>query len=450
MNMESKILIKDANIVNRGKTSTGSVLIEGKRIKKIYNPHEEIPPLLEKECKVIDARGMYLIPGVIDDQVHFRDPGLAYKGDISSESKAAIAGGVTSFMDMPNTNPQTTTIEALEYKWERAAEASFANYAFYLGATNDNIDEIKKVDNTKICGVKVFLGSSTGNMLVDKEKTLSRIFAESQTLVAAHCEKEEIIKKNIEIYKNKFGDYIPIEYHPEIRSEEACYRSSSEAAELADKYGTQFHILHLSTSKELSILDSKPLQEKKITGEVCVHHLRFNNEDYGRLGTKIKWNPAIKTKNDMDGLLAGLKNGKVDIIATDHAPHLLSEKEGGCLQAASGGPLVQHSLQVMLQMFYQGKISIEDIVWKMCHNPAILFRVIDRGFVEEGCFADLVLIKKQDYTVTKQNLLYKCGWSPLEGEVFSYTIDTVFLNGKIAYANGEINEQKGEMLLFNR
>lgn len=446
----NKILIKNANIVNRQKIYRGSVLCQNQRIKKIYREGESIPQLLEQECTIIDATNMYLLPGVIDDQVHFRDPGLTHKGDIASESKAAIAGGVTTYMDMPNTNPQTTTVEAINNKLEHASQTSYANYAFYLGATNNNIEEIKKADKSKICGVKVFMGSSTGNMLVDDKKALSAIFAEAETLVAAHCESESIIKQNLEHYKKLLGENIPIKYHPLIRSEEACYRSSSEAAELATKYNTQFHILHLSTAKEVSIFDVKPLENKKITGEVCVHHLWFSDQDYEKYGSRIKWNPAVKTINDRAALMEGIRSGKLDVIATDHAPHLLSEKEGGCLTAASGGPLVQHSLQMMLELHNKSQISLEEIVQKMSHNPAILFKVVDRGFVDEGMFADLVLVKKEPYTVSSNNILYKCGWSPLEGQTLAYSINTVILNGQIAFQNGEVNNVRGEMVSFKR
>lgn len=442
------ILIKNATIVNEGRSFRGSVLVEYDKIKTIYEG--QVPEQIENQATVIDARDMWLLPGAIDDQVHFREPGLTHKGDIASESRAAIAGGVTSFMEMPNTKPQTTSIEELEKKFEIAEQNAYANYSFYLGATNDNLNELKKVDNKNVCGVKVFMGSSTGNMLVDQENSLRAIFAEVDNLIATHCEKEEIIKQNIEHYKAKFGDNIPIEYHPLIRSAEACYRSSAEAAELADKYGTQLHILHLSTEKEVSLFDNKPLQEKKITGEVCVHHLWFSDEDYKKYGNRIKWNPAVKTKNDRDALLQGLLQGKLDVIATDHAPHLPSEKEGGCLQAASGGPLVQHSLQMMLEMSKQGKITKEQVVEKMAHNPAILYKIDKRGFIKEGYYADLVLVKAKDYTINQDNILYKCKWSPLENETMSYTIDTVLLNGQIAFNNGEVKKVATRRLQFNR
>lgn len=444
------ILIKDATIVNEGERYIGSVLVNGDKIEKIFR--SEIPSeLLSNKVDVINAKGKLLIPGVIDDQVHFRQPGLTHKGDISSESKAAIAGGVTSFMEMPNTKPPTTTIEELNKKFEIAAETAYANYSFYLGATNENIKELNKVDKKQVCGVKVFMGSSTGNMLVDDKKTLEAIFSEVDNLIATHCEKEEIVRNNMEIFKNKYGENIPVKYHPQIRSEEACYRSSYEAAELASKYGAQLHILHLSTAQELSIFDKKPLSEKKITGEACVHHLWFSDEDYETYGNRIKWNPAIKTKDDRDQLLKGVIEGKLDVIATDHAPHLMSEKQGGCLQAASGGPLVQHSLQVMLQLAHEGKISVEKVVEKMCHNPSILFHIDRRGFIREQYYADLVLIDEKEETITKDNILYKCQWSPFENQTFNYKIDKVLLNGKIAYSDGEVNQNiRGEKLLFNR
>ena len=443
------ILIQNATIVNEGQSYKGSVLIENDKIKKIFK--ENVRESVINQAKtIIDATGMWLIPGVIDDQVHFREPGLTHKGDIASESRAAIAGGVTSFMEMPNTKPQTTSIEELDKKFERGAATSYANYSFYLGATNDNLAELKKVNPKEVCGVKVFMGSSTGNMLVDRQKSLQAIFAEVDMLITTHCEKEEIIRQNVEYYKNKFGENIPLEYHPLIRSAEACYRSSAEAVELADRYGTQLHILHLSTEREVALFDPTPLESKKITGEVCVHHLWFSDEDYKKYGTRIKWNPAVKTKADRDALLQGLLAGKLDVIATDHAPHLLSEKEGGCLQAASGGPLVQHSLVMMLELSEQGKLTKEQVVEKMCHNPAILYRIDRRGYIREGYFADLVLVRKEKQTISQDNILYKCKWSPLEGESLNYSVNTVFLNGKIASQNGEVQEVRGERLRFNR
>lgn len=442
------ILIHNATIINEGRKFNGSVLLEGKTISKIYE--SAVPEEILNRSKVIDASGLFLIPGAIDDQVHFREPGLTHKGDIASESRAAIAGGVTSFMEMPNTKPQTTSIEELEKKFELGAQKAYANYSFFLGATNDNIKELLKVNPQEVCGVKVFMGSSTGNMLVDDKKVLQAIFAEVPMLIATHCEKEEVIRKNLEIYKAKYGENIPIECHPLIRNAEACYQSSSEAAELASKYGSRLHILHLSTAREVGIFDTMPLVDKKITGEVCVHHLWFSDEDYAKYGTRIKWNPAVKTKEDRQALLEGLLNGRLDVIATDHAPHLWEEKQGGCLQAASGGPLVQHSLQMMLELSKQGKISIEEVVNKMSHAPATLFRIDKRGYIREGYFADLVLVNpNKEYTISKDNILYKCAWSPLEGETMSHTIEKTFLNGQIAFENGVVNEVRGEALRFN-
>ncbi|NLX66214.1 MAG: dihydroorotase [Bacteroidales bacterium] len=428
----------------------GSLLLKGEKISRIFR--EEVPEGVLNACRqVIDARGLWLMPGVIDDQVHFRDPGLTHKGDIHTESRAAVAGGVTSYMEMPNTNPQTVTWDALRRKMEMAAGKSAANFAFYLGATNDNMEELKKADRKQICGVKVFMGSSTGNMLVDDDKALRRIFAEIDTLIATHCEKEEIIRNNIDIYKKELGDFIPIKYHPLIRSAEACYQSSAHAVELADKYGSKLHLLHLSTGRELSLFDAKPLYEKKITAEVCVHHLWFSDGDYERLGARIKWNPAVKTFQDREALREALKSGKLDVVATDHAPHLLSEKEGGALQAASGGPLVQHSLQVMLQLAKKGLYTKELVVEKMCHAPAQLFQIRDRGFIREGYYADLVLIDPSSpYMVTPENLFYKCGWSPFEGESFDCSVHTTFVNGNVLFQNGNVTEGLfGKALEFN-
>nr|WP_221409250.1 dihydroorotase [Dysgonomonas alginatilytica] len=442
-------LIQNATIINEGKSTKGSVLIEGEIIKAVYT-NNEIPSEILNRATVINAEGLWLMPGVIDDQVHFRDPGLTHKGDIATESKAAIAGGVTSYMEMPNTKPQTTSIEALDTKFEVASQKSYANYSFYLGATNDNLAELRKIDKKNTCGVKIFMGSSTGNMLVDKRKALEGIFAEIDMIITTHCEEEEIIQKNIAYYKDLLGDDIPVKYHPLIRSAEACYQSSAKAVELADKYGARLHILHLSTEREISLFDIKPLAEKKITGEVCVHHLWFSDENYEKYGNRIKWNPAVKTKQDRDALLQGLLKGKLDVVATDHAPHLLEEKAGGCLQAASGGPLVQHSLQMMLELSKQGKISKEEVVDKMCHAPATLFRVNKRGYIREGYFADLVLVNpNKDYTITQDNILYKCKWSPLENETVSASIEKTFLNGQIAFENGQVNEVRGQALTFN-
>lgn len=450
LNITTMYLIHNATIINEGRSSVGSVLIEGEFIKTVYPNITDVPADILNRATVIDATGLWLLPGVIDDQVHFRDPGLTHKGDLSTESRAAIAGGVTSFMEMPNTKPQTTTIDALNAKFESASEKAFANYSFYLGATNDNLAELKKIDRKNVCGVKIFMGSSTGNMLVDKRKALESIFAEIDMVITTHCEEEEIIQKNIAYYKGLYGEDVPVKYHPLIRSEEACYQSSAKAVELADKYGARLHVLHLSTAKEISLFDTKPLSEKKITGEVCVHHLWFSDEDYEKYGTRIKWNPAVKSANDRAALMQGLLSGKLDVIATDHAPHLLEEKIGGCFQAASGGPLVQHSLQMMLELSKQGKISKEEVVYKMSHAPATLFRIHKRGYIREGYFADLVLVNPQkEYTIKQDNILYKCKWSPLENESVSTTIEKTFLNGQIAFENGEVKEIKGQALTFD-
>lgn len=442
-------LIRNATIINEGKSFVGSVLIENEFIRKIYD-NNDIPDAITNKATIVDATGLWLVPGAIDDQVHFREPGLTHKGDIESESRAAIAGGVTSFMDMPNTNPQTTSIENLEAKFEIAANKSYANYSFYMGATNDNLAELKKVNPKEVCGIKVFMGSSTGNMLVDNRKALEALFAEIDMIIATHCEEEEIIRRNIEYYRKQLGDDIPVKYHPLIRSAEACYVSSSKAAELADKYDSRLHILHLSTAREAGLFDVKPLSEKKITGEVCVHHLWFSDQDYEKYGTRIKWNPAIKTSEDRAELMQGLLSNRLDVIATDHAPHLPEEKQGGCLQAASGGPLVQHSLQMMFELSKKGQISKEEVVSKMCHAPAILFRVNKRGYIREGYYADLVLVDPdKNYTIEQENILYKCKWSPLENETMSTSIVKTFLNGQIAFENGKVNEVRGQRLTFN-
>lgn len=446
------ILIKNATIINEGRRFVGSVIVRGERIERIIPGRNGINDMEAESYKCIDADGLWLVPGCIDDQVHFREPGLTYKADIATESKAAVAGGVTSFMDMPNTKPQTVTLEALEWKYDRAAETSAANYAFYLGATNDNADVLQKADYGKICGVKVFMGSSTGNMLVDDKETLKRIFSEVPAIIAIHAEKEEIIRHNREYYVNRFGENLPVMFHPLIRSAEACYASSAEAAELATKYGARLHILHLSTEKEISLLDNAPLPEKRITGEVCVHHLYFDDNDYARYGNLIKWNPAIKCYSDRVALVNAVNAGKIDIVATDHAPHLLSEKEGTCLTAASGGPLVQHSLSVMTELAMKGRFSMEMVVEKMAHSPALLFGVEKRGFVREGYYADLVLIDpNKPYTVTRENILSKCGWSPFEGHKFPCSVVTTMINGTVVFDNGVFDSSfRGKPLAFNR
>ncbi len=441
------ILIKGATIVNEGEKVIAHVLIKGQRIEKITS--DPLPN--ETDFEVINAEGLYLLPGVIDDQVHFREPGLTQKADINTESKAAAAGGVTSFMEMPNTIPQATSLQELEKKYEIAATKSFINYSFYLGATNDNLKEIKKINPKSICGIKVFMGSSTGNMLVDNLKTLEGIFAESPTIITTHCEDEATIKANTEAYFKKYGESMPFKYHPEIRSAEACYKSSSSAAELATKYNSKLHILHLSSKKELSILSEGNISDKNITGEVCVHHLWFNASDYDKYGARIKWNPAVKYKQDQIALLNGLINNKLDVIATDHAPHTIEEKNNPYFKAPSGGPLVQHSLVAMLELYRNGKISIEKIVEKMSHAPATLFNVIDRGYIREGYKADLVLVDlNSPWTVSKDNIFYKCKWSPFEGTTFNSKIVTTLVNGNIVYNNGIFNTSVGERLLFDR
>lgn len=448
--MQMKIkLIKNAKIVNEGTIFNGDVLIEGDYIKQIG---EFISPK-SADVQVYDAEGKYLLPGVIDDQVHFREPGLTHKGNIETESRAAIAGGITSFIEMPNTNPQSTTIEKLEEKFDIAAKTSSANYSFMFGGTNDNLDEILKVDKTKVAGLKLFLGSSTGNMLVDNPEVLEKIFESTDMVISVHCEDEGTIKSNLKDHLDKFGDDIPVKYHPIIRSEEACYISSSKAIELAKKTGARLHVFHLSTGKETSLFTNKiPLAEKKITAEVCIHHLWFSDEDYDKKGTLIKWNPAVKTKKDRDQLWEALLDDRIDVIATDHAPHTKEEKNNVYTSAPSGGPLVQHALPAMLEMFHKEKISLEKIVEKMCHNPSILFQVEKRGYIKEGYFADLVLVDLNNpWTVTQDNILYKCGWSPFEGATFKSRITHTFLNGTLVYHNAKFNDVKAaKRLTFNR
>ncbi len=437
----SKKLIKNARIINEGRSYQGSVLIDGEMIAAVYEGN--VPDETVAEAKeVIDAQGKWLLPGCIDDQVHFREPGLTHKADIYSESRAAVAGGVTSFMDMPNTKPQTTTLENLEWKFNRAAETSVANYSFFFGGTNDNMEEIRRLDRSRVPGLKLFLGSSTGNMLVDKKEALEKIFSESDLLIAIHAEKEEIIKRNIAYYTQQYGEDLDISFHSKIRSEEACYASSSEAVELATRLGTRLHILHLSTAKETTLLDNKhPLKDKKITGEVCVHHLWFHDGDYALFGNRIKWNPSIKTLADRTALREAVNNDKIDIIATDHAPHLLSEKEGSCLKAASGGPLVQHSLIVMLELAMEGRFTYEKVVDKMAHKPAELFHIDRRGYIRPGYYADLVLIDPdKTWTVSKENILTKCGWSPFEGYTFHHAVDTTWVNGEVVWKDSQIQD----------
>lgn len=443
-----KTLIKNAQIVNENQIFKGDLLIENDLILKIGNDISE-----ENADRVIDADGKYLLPGVIDDQVHFREPGLTHKGDIESESRAAIAGGVTSFIEQPNTVPNAVTQELLEEKYKIAAEKSLANYSFMMGGTNDNLEEVLKTNPRNVAGIKLFLGSSTGNMLVDNPETLENIFSKTKMLIAVHCEDEATIRANTEKYRKEFGDDIPMKFHHLIRSEEACYISSSKAVELAEKTGARLHVFHVSTAKETELFRNDiPLKDKKITAEVCVHHLTFTDVDYETKGTLIKWNPAVKTQKDKDGLWKALLDDRIDVIATDHAPHTWEEKQNVYTKAPSGGPLVQHSLVLMIENFKNGKITLEKIVEKMCHNPAILFQIEKRGFIREGYRADVVLVDLNDNsTVTKENILYKCGWSPFEGSVFHSKITHTFVNGNLVYENGEIADEKfGERLLFER
>ncbi len=429
----------------------GGVYINDGLIKLVFMDGDQ--PAIPNGAEVIDAMGLHLIPGVIDDQVHFRDPGMTHKADLHTESRAAVAGGITSFMEMPNTKPQTLTQELLEEKYKLGAEKSLANFSFYMGTSNENLDEIVKTDPATVCGIKVFMGASTGNMLVDDPRILERIFEQAPTLVAVHCEDEPTIQENVRILKERFGEDIPIDYHPLIRSEEACYRSSSLAVSLAEKYGTRLHVLHLSTARELSLFNNTiPLEKKQITAEVCVHHLWFHDADYGQLGTHIKWNPAIKSLEDRDELLKALIDNRIDVVATDHAPHTLEEKDNKYFKAPSGGPLVQHALPAMLEFFHKGAISMEKVVEKMCHAPAECFRVKNRGYIREGYAADLVLIDmKAPWKVEKDNILYKCGWSPLEGQEFQSQVTHTFINGHLAYRESIFDEsRKGERLLFDR
>lgn len=436
----NKILIQNAHIINEGRSFDGSVWIENDKIAAVYEGI--VPEAIQSEAsEIVDATGKWLLPGVIDDQVHFRDPGLTHKGDMQTESRAAVAGGVTTFMDMPNTKPQTTTLADLEWKFQRGAAVSAANYSFFFGGTNDNLDEIRQLDRSRVPGLKLFLGSSTGNMLVDKKESLERLFGETGMLIAIHAEKEEVIKRNIAHYTNLYGEDLDISFHSKIRSEEACYASSSEAVELATRLNARLHILHLSTAKETTLLDNTlPLREKKITGEVCVHHLWFHEEDYAQFGNRIKWNPSIKTLADRTALREAVNNDKIDIVATDHAPHLLTEKEGSCLKAASGGPLIQHSLIVMLELAMEGRFTYEKVVEKMCHRPAELFHIDRRGYIRPGYYADLVLVDpRKTWTVAKDNILYKCGWSPFEGYTFHHAVEKTWVNGQLAYTDGAVN-----------
>ncbi|MEP5255748.1 MAG: dihydroorotase [Winogradskyella arenosi] len=447
--MTRNTLIKNARIVNEGKIVEGDIYIENNIIKEI----DSSISVKSADIMVIDAEGNYVFPGMIDDQVHFREPGLTHKANIETESKAAIAGGITSFIEMPNTNPQTTTLEKLEEKFDIAAKSSYANYSFMFGGTNDNLDEILKVDPKTVAGLKLFLGSSTGNMLVDDPKVIEKIFSSTDMVISVHCEDEATIKENLAKYEAEYGDDIPMEMHPIIRSEEACYKSSSKAIELAKKTGARLHIFHLSTGKETNLFTNKiPLKDKKITAEVCIHHLWFSDEDYAKKGSHIKWNPAVKTADDRAQLWKALLDDRIDVIATDHAPHTLEEKNNPYTKAPSGGPLVQHALMALMEAHHQGKISVEKIVEKACHNPAILFNVEKRGYIKEGYFADLVIVDPQSpWTVNKSNILYKCGWSPFEGSTFKSRITHTFVNGKLVYNNFNVLDVKaGERLTFDR
>ena len=447
--MMNTVLFKNVHIVNEGKIVMGDVLVEGDRISEVSGSISA----KSGDTKIIEGDGCYLLPGMIDDQVHFREPGLTHKATIESESKAAVAGGITTFIEMPNTVPQATTIELLEEKFARAAETSWANYSFMFGGTNDNLEEILKVDETKVAGLKLFLGSSTGNMLVDDPEVLEEIFSKTNLLISVHCEDEATIQSNLQKFQTEYGDDIPMSFHPVIRSEEACYLSSSKAIALAKKTGARLHVFHLSTAKETALFSKKKkLADKKITAEVCVHHLWFTNEDYAEKGSKIKWNPAVKTQKDKDALWKALLDDRIDVIATDHAPHTLEEKNNVYTKAPSGGPLVQHALVALLEMYHRGVISLEKIVEKTAHNPAILFEIKDRGYIRKGYKADLVLVDlNAPWTVNSENILYKCGWSPFEGTSFTSRITHTLVNGQVAYEHLKFpNRTYGERITFNR
>ena len=444
----SKTLIKGAKVVNEGQTALLDVLIQGERIAAVAANLTATP-----EMDVIDASGKFLLPGCIDDQVHFREPGLTHKATIESESRAALAGGITTFFEMPNTQPNTTTIDALNNKYDIASENSIANYSFMFGGTNSNLDEILEINTKEVPAIKLFLGSSTGNMLVDDLDSLENIFSNVNIPIAVHCEDEKTIKDNLKLHIERFGDNIPINYHPKIRSEEACFINSSMAVALAKKTGARLHVFHLSTAKELELFSNKiELKDKQITSEVCIHHLTFCDEDYDKFGSKIKWNPAIKSKDDRDALWEALKDNKIDIIASDHAPHTIEEKNNKYLNCPSGGPMVQHTILSLLQNCEKYGVSIEKIVEKIAHNPAIIFKVNKRGFLREGYYADIVLIDTNTPTlVTKETLLYKCGWSPFEGQKFDNSIHKTILNGNVVYEDGRVNSiPRGKKIIFNR
>ena len=441
--------IHHATIVNEGRSFTGSVVIEGEQISEVLEGDARPSSVCDEE---IDAHGWFLLPGVIDDHVHFRDPGLTHKADMATETAAAAAGGVTSFMDMPNRNPQTTTLETLDRKFADAATKCIVNYSFYFGATNNNADLLARLDKTHVCGVKLFMGASTGNMLVDRMDTLRKIFSEAGMLIATHCEDQHIIRRNTELFKEKYGEDPDVCFHPMIRSEEACWESSSLAVRLAKETGARLHILHVSTARELELLENKPLHEKRITAEACVSHLFFCDEDYKTLGTRIKCNPSIKTRHDRDALRAALRTDLIDVIGTDHAPHLLNEKQGGALKAVSGMPTLQFSLASIYELVHEGVLSMEQLVQKMCHAPAELFRIKNRGYIRPGYQADLVLLNpNREWTVTPDCIESKCGWSPMEGRTFHGKVEKTFVNGTLVYADGKVDKtHRGQALVFER
>ena len=444
--MSATYLLKSATIVNEGKQILADILIKNGIIEKIAGNISA-----EENIQVIDLEGKFVLPGCIDDQVHFREPGLTHKADIATESKAAVAGGITSFMEMPNTVPNALTQKLLQDKYEIAARSSSANYSFFMGASNDNLDEVLRTDARNVCGVKIFMGSSTGNMLVDNERTLENLFKNvPPMLIATHCEDETTIRLNSAKYRAIYGENIPVELHPLIRDEDACFISSSLAVKMAKKFNTRLHVLHISTEKEISLFDNSiPLEKKMITAEACIHHLWFSDEDYAEKGNLIKWNPAVKKASDRAAIFQAVLDNKIDVIATDHAPHTLEEKQQSYFKAPSGGPLVQHALQAMLEKMEHGMISMERIVEKMAHAPAVLFHIEKRGFIREGYFADLVVVEKKPSTVTRDGLFYKCGWSPFEGTTFSYTINKTFVNGNLVYSDGKISSSEfGQRMLF--
>jgi dihydroorotase len=440
--METSLLL-NANIVNEGRVIPGDVLLRKHYIERVATDLQHV-----KAGRVIDLRGLYLFPGIIDDQVHFREPGLTHKGTIYTESRAAVAGGITSYMEMPNTVPPAFTRDLLEQKFQIAERSSLANYSFYMGASNHNLEEVLRVDPRRVCGVKIFMGSSTGDLLVDDPVVLEKFFAQCPLLIATHCEDEQTIRRNSELYRKQYGEDVPAKFHPLIRSAECCYLSSSFAVGLARKYGTRLHVLHISTALETELFDSGPIEQKHITSEACIHHLWFTDADYERLGMFIKWNPAIKTASDRDGIWKALHEDRIDIIATDHAPHTREEKNNPYFKAPSGGPLVQHSLPAMLEFYHQGRISLERIAEKMCHNPARLFGIDKRGFIREGYYADLVAVNLHEpWTVEPQNILAKCGWSPFEGTVFQSRVVHTWVSGHLAYSRGTFDESKKGMRL---